>query len=83
MHKLGHFGADHIVKVTHNKNLHWPNLLTDVVDYVSKCNTYQKYDIGRKGCNPHRPVYAYVPGNAYAFDLMDLSNQVVTCIHTY
>ncbi|KAG1190804.1 hypothetical protein G6F70_009370 [Rhizopus microsporus] len=78
VHKLGHFGADHIVKAIHNKNLHWPNLLADAVDYVSKCNTCQTYNIARKGYNPHRPVYAYVPGNAYAFDLMDLSNQVVT-----
>ncbi|KAG1225354.1 hypothetical protein G6F67_009324 [Rhizopus microsporus] len=36
VHKLGHFGANHIVKAIHNKNLHWPNLLADVVDYVSK-----------------------------------------------
>ena len=70
VHKLGHFGADHIVKAIHNKNLHWPNLLADAVDYVSKCNTCQKYNIARKGYNPHRPVYAYVPGDAYAFDLM-------------
>ncbi|EIE90539.1 hypothetical protein RO3G_15250 [Rhizopus delemar RA 99-880] len=70
VHKFGHFGADHIVKSIHNQNLHWPNLLADAVNYVSKCNTCQKYNIAKKGYNPHRPVYAYVPGDAYAFDLI-------------
>ncbi|PHZ11155.1 uncharacterized protein RHIMIDRAFT_256908, partial [Rhizopus microsporus ATCC 52813] len=46
------------------------NKYDNAVDYVSKCNTCQKYNIARKDYNPHRPVYAYVPGDAYAFDLM-------------
>jgi len=68
-HKFGHFGADHIVKHIHNNDMHWPNLLSDAVKYVSQCPTCQKYNIHKRGYNPQRPVYSYMPGDSYAMDL--------------
>ena len=70
-HEFGHFGADHIVRHLHNQNVSWTNILADAVEFVRKCPTCQKFNIVKKGYHPHRPVYAYIPGDGYAMDLAD------------
>ena len=34
-----------------------------------KCAQCQRYNIGKKGYNPLRPIYAYLPGDHWAVDL--------------
>ncbi|SAM02959.1 hypothetical protein [Absidia glauca] len=68
-HLFGHFGADAIVKSIHNDGLHWTNLLQDALETVKSCPQCQKHNIVRKGFNPLRPVYAYLPGDHWAINL--------------
>jgi hypothetical protein len=69
LHEFGHFGAEAIVKAAHNEGIHWTNILKEALEIVQKCTACQKYNIGKRGYNPLRPVYAYLPTDHWAIDL--------------
>jgi hypothetical protein len=69
LHELGHFGAEAIVKAAHNEGIHWTNILKEALEIVQQCNACQKFNIGKRGYNPLRPVYAYYPTDHWAVDL--------------
>ena len=68
--KVGHAGAEHIVRyLQYYQGLSWGSILQDAVKTVSSCPECMKYNIAKKGYNPLRPVYAYIPGDAWGMDL--------------
>jgi hypothetical protein len=69
LHELGHFGAEAIVKAAHNEGIHWTNILKEALEIVQQCNACQMFNIGKRGYNPLRPVYAYLPTDHWAIDL--------------
>lgn len=69
VHSFGHFGAEAIVKTVHNEGLHWVHIMKDALEIVKECPACQKYNIVRRGYNPLRPVFAYLPGDHWAIDL--------------
>ncbi|SAL96045.1 hypothetical protein, partial, partial [Absidia glauca] len=69
IHSFGHFGAEAIVKAAHNEGLHWTNITNEALKIVQQCTSCQRYNIAKKGYNPLRPVYAYLPGDHWAIDL--------------
>ncbi|KAG1121361.1 hypothetical protein G6F42_012503 [Rhizopus arrhizus] len=71
-HVFGHFGAESIVKSLHNDGLHWPNLAVDAVELVKGCTSCQKHNITKRGFQPLRPIYSYIPGDHWAIDLAEL-----------
>ncbi|SAL94830.1 hypothetical protein, partial, partial [Absidia glauca] len=69
IHSFGHFGAEAIIKSVHQEGLHWTNLGKEALEIVQQCTSCQRYNIAKKGYNPLRPVYAYLPGEHWAIDL--------------
>ncbi|EIE92672.1 hypothetical protein RO3G_17383 [Rhizopus delemar RA 99-880] len=67
--KVGHYGAEQMVKRLHNEGIHWPNLISDCVKFVRQCNECMKHNIEKKGYHPLRSIYSYYPGDHYAIDL--------------
>jgi hypothetical protein len=68
-HLLGHFGAEAIIKTIHNEGIHWTNLKDQALKLVQSCAQCQKFNIVKKGYNPHRPVHALYPGDVWHIDL--------------
>lgn len=68
-HKVGHYGAEQMVKRLHSEGIHWPNLISDAVQFIRKCHECQRHNIQKKGYHPLRPIYSYCPGDHYAIDL--------------
>ncbi|SAL94831.1 hypothetical protein, partial, partial [Absidia glauca] len=64
-----HFGAEAIIKTAHKEGLHWTNLAKEALAIVQQCPSCQRYNITKKGYNPLRPIYAYLPGDHWAIDL--------------
>lgn len=71
-HVFGHFGAENIVKTLHNDGIHWPNLAVDAVELVKSCGSCQKHNITKRGYQPLRPIYSYIPGDHWSIDLAEL-----------
>ena len=68
--QVGHAGAEHIVRyLQYTKGLHWNSILQDAVEIVKRCSKCQMFNIAKKGYNPLRPIYAYIPGDHWAVDL--------------
>jgi hypothetical protein len=68
--KVGHYGAEQMVKRLHNhKGIHWPKLIDDCIEFVRKCTECQRHNITKRGYHPLRPIYAYLPGDHFAIDL--------------
>lgn len=67
--KVGHYGAEQMVKRLHQEGIHWPKLINDCIEYIRKCTECQKHNIQKKGYHPYRPIYSYLPGDHYAIDL--------------
>jgi ribosomal protein L21E len=67
--KVGHYGAEQMVKRLHLEGIHWPNLIQDCIQYIRRCTECQKHNIAKKGYHPARNLYSYVPGDHYAIDL--------------
>ncbi|SAL97595.1 hypothetical protein, partial, partial [Absidia glauca] len=68
-HLFGHFGAEAIVKAIHNNGMHWTNLKQEALILVKRCVPCQRFNIVKTGYNPHKPVYATMPGDHWAIDL--------------
>jgi hypothetical protein len=68
--KVGHYGAEQMVKRLHyHEGIHWPRLIDDCIEFIRKCVECQKHNIAKRGYHPLRPIYAYLPGDHYAIDL--------------
>jgi hypothetical protein len=75
--KIGHYGAEQMVKRLHNhEGIHWPNLINDCIEFIRKCTECQKHNITKRGYHPLRPIYAYLPGDHFAIDLGGPTNIV-------
>lgn len=66
---VGHYGAEQMVKRLHNDGLHWPNLISQCVQFVKQCKICMRHNIEKKGYHPMRSIYSYLPGEHYAIDL--------------
>lgn len=67
--KVGHYGAEQMVKRLHQEGIHWPKLINDCIEFIRKCKECQKHNIQKRGYHPLRPIYSYLPGDHYAIDL--------------
>ena len=67
--QTGHYGAEQMVKRLHNQGIHWPNLISDCIQYIRQCTDCMKHNIAKKGYHPLRSIYSYYPGDHYAIDL--------------
>ena len=68
--QVGHAGAEHIVRyLQYTKGVHWNTILQDAVEVVKRCPKCQMFNIAKRGYNPLRPIYAYIPGDHWAVDL--------------
>ncbi|KAG1448544.1 hypothetical protein G6F56_008912 [Rhizopus delemar] len=67
--KVGHYGAEQMVKRLHQEGIHWPKLIDSCVKYVRNCRDCQRHNIQKRGYQPLRPIYSYLPGDHYAIDL--------------
>ncbi|CDH61439.1 hypothetical protein RO3G_15169 [Lichtheimia corymbifera JMRC:FSU:9682] len=74
----GHAGAEHVVRYLRRDGLAWTNMLQDAVELVSKCPQCQKNNIAKRGYNPLRPIYAYLPGDHWAIDLATFNRTSLT-----
>ncbi|KAJ8651514.1 hypothetical protein O0I10_012927 [Lichtheimia ornata] len=75
---IGHGGAEHLVRYLRRDGLAWTNMLQDAVKLVSKCPQCQKTNIAKRGYNPLRPIYAYLPGDHWAIDLATFNRSSLT-----
>ncbi|KAG1167055.1 hypothetical protein G6F36_012698 [Rhizopus arrhizus] len=67
--KIGHYGAEQMVKRLHNEGIHWPNLIGDCVKFIKQCKECMRHNIEKRGYHPLRSIYSYYPGDHYAIDL--------------
>ncbi|EIE83945.1 hypothetical protein RO3G_08655 [Rhizopus delemar RA 99-880] len=67
--KIGHYGAEQMVKRLHNDGIHWPNLIGDCIKFIKQCKDCMKHNIEKRGFHPLRSIYSYYPGDHYAIDL--------------
>ncbi|CEG69595.1 hypothetical protein RMATCC62417_05648 [Rhizopus microsporus] len=58
-----------MVKSLHNQDIHWPNLISDCIQYIRQRADCMKHNIVKKGYHPLRIIYSYYPGDHYAIDL--------------
>ncbi|CDH61355.1 hypothetical protein RO3G_00241 [Lichtheimia corymbifera JMRC:FSU:9682] len=77
-HAFGHFGAKAMVDYLHSNGLTWDNMHREAQGIVHSCDKCQRYNIGKVGYHPLRPIHAYLPGDHWAIDLagpFDTSNR--------
>jgi hypothetical protein len=67
--KVGHYGAEQIVKKLHREGIHWLKLIDDAIEFVRKCPDCQRHNIQQKGYHPMRGIYSYIPGDHWHIDL--------------
>jgi transposase InsO family protein len=69
LHNFGHFGAQAIIQAAHKEGIHWTNLSKDALETVKSCTSCHRYNIAKKGYNPLRPIYAYLPHDHLSIDM--------------
>ncbi|EIE81213.1 hypothetical protein RO3G_05918 [Rhizopus delemar RA 99-880] len=63
--KIGHYGAEQMVKRLHDEGIHWPNLIGDCVKFIKQCDHYA-IDLG----GPMHTTSIY--GNNYFMVIIDV-----------
>jgi hypothetical protein len=69
-HQLGHYGAAAMVRYIKSNSFFWPKLMSDCQDIVNTCTDCQRFNISRQGFHPLRPIFASLPMDHVAIDLL-------------
>jgi transposase InsO family protein len=69
VHDLGHPGSNAMVKLIHDQNITWTNLIQDCIEYIKRCFECQRHNIVKKGYHPLKAIHANLPGEHMAMDL--------------
>src|SRR5690606_24278482 len=69
-HINGHIGANAMVHAIHEKQLTWPNLKNDCIEWIKHCKICQRFNISKKGFHPLNPIHAKLPMDHIAIDLV-------------
>ena len=76
-HNQGHYGEQAIVDMIYNNwGFWWPTLRRDALRAVRQCTQCQRHNITTKGYHPMRSPTAFMPGDHWQLDLMELPTSI-------
>ena len=70
MHLLGHFSVETVAKKIWNSGHWWPQLHSDILNYVSGCIDCQRFNTIKEGYHPLKSIEANEPWDHIQIDLI-------------
>ena len=72
-HSQGHYSEVVLVDLIYNKwNFWWPSLRADVRHRTATCSQCQRYNVTQHGYHPQSSPTAFMPGDWWQLDIMEL-----------
>ena len=76
-HLQGHYGEKAVIDLVYNQwGYWWPSLRRDALSILARCPQCQRYNVAVKGYHPPKSPTAFMPGDHWQIDVMELPTSV-------